>query len=201
MLLLEAVSAAVPTVAMPPTVRAAVDSIRTGMGMPPLQWTSSAPLARALELGDSHGITMASLSQCQSLPPRGDNLDGHPPPPSGAQMRGLDKSSRGRVSVDGWVGTGVCDKGSNGRARASGDGDMIYAEAIREAKISGSTELIPRRHYCVGGDDGSYSGSEGSGIRYPPVMPNDDSEEEEREGARPMQTRISLSAQTCTVPL
>lgn len=37
-LLLEAVSAAVPTVVMPPAVTAAVDSIRVGMGMPPFPW-------------------------------------------------------------------------------------------------------------------------------------------------------------------
>lgn len=200
MLLLEAVSAAVPTVVMPPAVRATVDSICAGMGMPPFQWASPTVPARALEIENTYESNGVSLSQSQLIPLRGENLDSPPLPQSGAPRHDIDESaSYGRVSADGWGETVVSDKGRTGRAGGGGDGN--YVGLAREAMVSGPMRLLPRRHYGGGGDDGSYAGSEGSGVLFPPVMPIDDSEEDEEEGARPMEIGFSLSAEKCAAPL
>lgn len=190
-LLLEGVSAAVPTVSMPPAVRVAVDSIRTGMGMPPLEWASPAPLARSHDIAGSCDNNTAPQPQSQaSSPPR--EKSGRPP--LAPTLRDIEVSaSRWQVAADTWGGMRVAEWERSGAAKATGT--KYEGRESRDDDLGSAPSMTPRNGGEGGDDDdvGGYAASEGSGMVFPPVMPVDDDSQEDNEQHRAAETGCSLS--------
>lgn len=212
-LLLEAVAAAVPTVVMPPAVTTAVDSIREGMGLPSLAWArepnlqprgsipatvfatqegransrsrgNEAASGRRQWAGDvgatvADGKARADSSHYRDAISRSreeQHLYRDPPLPiSNVRRR---PSSEKRMPEAVGFNAGVRQMGIHTGGFADGGGSFD-AEAY---------EYRSRRAIAVAGegvyDIESWSGSEGSGCRFPRVTPTDeDSDQQELEMA------------------
>lgn len=180
---------------MPPAVRVAVDSIRTGTGMPPFDWASPAPPARANEIVGSCDSTTVPHSRSQtSSPPR--EKSGRPPLAS--TLRDIEEStSRWQAAADTWGGMRVGGSERSGAEKMTTVGERKYEGGeSRGGDGSGPATFVTRRH-VGGGDDndnGGYAASEGSGMVFSPVMPvDDDSQEGSEEQDRVAETGCGLS--------
>ena len=207
-LLLEAVAAAVPTISMPVAVIAAADSIREGMGLPPLKHAHESHYHSA---GRSSSLPITSVVggsvvfrdgklELEGYEPRqmtGQRLPGHENGlyENGAQARGHDDHHNHPSSRAEDVGAQTSERTIDDAGLVErfvvGEGGMVATG--REAQARGSsTENVEaekaerraygftRRRFPDSGDEGSITASEGSGTRFPPVMPTDDDSEEDQ---------------------
>lgn len=207
-LLLEAVAAAVPTVSMPVAVTVAADSIREGMGLPPLKHAHESHYHSA---GRSTSLPITSVVggsvvfrdgklELEGYEPRqmdGKRFAGHQNGlyQNGAQARARDEhhnhpSSRaediGAQRSDRTIDAAVLAEPfvvgedgmeASGRETKARGSSMESAEAEKaERRAYG----FSRRRFPDSGDEGSITASEGSGTRFPPVMPTDDDSEEDQ---------------------
>lgn len=207
-LLFEAVAAAVPTISMPVAVIAAADSIREGMGLPPLKHAHESHYHSA---GRSTSLPLTSVVggsvmfrdgklELEGYEPRemtGQRFAGHESGlyQNGAQARAHDDhhnhiSSRAedvgartlerKIDTSGLVERFVVGEGdmtTTGRQAKARDSSTESTEAEKaERRAYGFT----RRRFPDSGDEGSITASEGSGTRFPPVMPTDDDSEEDQ---------------------
>lgn len=212
-LLLEAVAAAVPTVVMPPAVTTVVDSIREGIGLPSLAWAREPnlqprgsipatvfttqegranPHSRGNEAasgghqgaGDAgvavaDGKARANSSHYRDAISRfreEQHLDRHPPLPISNVRRRPSSEKRIPEAVRFNAGGRQMGARTDGFAEGGGSFDAEAYDYRSRRAIAGAGG---------GENDGElWSGSEGSGCRFPRVTPTDeDSDQQELEVA------------------
>lgn len=199
---MEAVAAAVPTVIMPPAVTGAVDSIREGMELPPQTWprrprgssiagSTSVPGGFVLVgTGDSKrgGNDFESTSYdastsgiyCPSwaVPPQRAHHRAPLPDTNGRRAMGDTTSERSKTAS-----TFVGEENGRRTDREPEQVDVPWA-GITDGKRLGTKAYGLSYHGTTRSDSvGSCAGSEGSGTRFPPVMPVDDDSDEGEQGA------------------
>ena len=207
-LLLEAVAAAVPTISMPVGVTAAVDSIREGMGLPPLKYaheshydttrrSTSLPITCVVGGGAAFRDGKLEMARYEPRQMSEQRFACHENGlhQNGAQMRAHDYHHNQRSSraedAGGHTSERTIDTDLLVEQFVAGEGGM--ATTARETRARGSStesaeaEKAERRAYGFtrrrvpdSGDEGSITASEGSGTRFPPVMPTDDDSEEDQ---------------------
>lgn len=207
-LLIEAVAAAVPTVSMPVGVTAAVDSIRDGMGLPPLKYTRES--SHFHNAGRSTSLPITSVVggnvlfrdgkvELAGYEPREINeqrLACHENGPyqNGSQIWVCDDDPRcsGAAIVGAQMDARLLDAAGLAERFVAGEKRGAGTTTGRETRTPGSsTESVQdekaekraygftRRRFPDSGDEGSITASEGSGTRFPPVMPTDEDSEED----------------------